>query len=122
MLRPVAYFSLITFSAEQRNPVEREPMGCFYGLDRIASGFDNLRVLSRSFDRNNNFFLEIFSNDIFILSRRKFYIFALRKMGENKSPPIFYSEHKEDVHMNDRIVHLGMTLQLFETDCKDISL
>ena len=36
-----------------------------------------------------NFFLEIFSNDIFILSRRKFYIFALRKMGENKSPPIF---------------------------------
>lgn len=97
-------------------------MGCFYGLDRIASGFDNLRVLSRSFDRNNNFFLEIFSNDIFILSRRKFYIFALRKMGENKSPPIFYSEHKEGVHMNDRIVHLGMTLQLFETDCKDISL
>ena len=31
-----------------------------------------------------NFFLEIFSNDIFILSRRKFYIFVLRKIGENK--------------------------------------
>lgn len=54
------------------------------------------------------------------------------------SPPVFFAsknlcrydilelntftEHKEDVHMNDRIVHLGMTLQLFETDCKDISL
>lgn len=38
------------------------------------------------------------------------------------SPPVFFNEYKEDVHMNDRIVHLGMTLQLFETDCKDISL
>lgn len=35
-------------------------------------------------ERRKHFFEKFFSNDIFILSRRKFYIFALRKMGENK--------------------------------------
>lgn len=50
------------------------------------SNFFAVRKCASVSDRTEekNFFLEIFSNDIFILSRRKFYIFALRKMGENK--------------------------------------
>lgn len=44
-------------------------MGCFYGLDRIASGCDNLRVLSRSFDRNNNFLEKFFGKDILYMTK-----------------------------------------------------
>lgn len=48
------------------------------------SNFFAVRKCASVSDRTEekNFFLEIFSNDIFILSRRKFYIFVLRKMGD----------------------------------------
>ena len=48
----------------------------------IASGCDNLRVLSRSFDRNNNFLEKFFGKDILIVSLEKYILFfAIWKKG-----------------------------------------
>ena len=77
-------------------------MGSFYGASGRASVFDRIRAKPRINDRDNNYCFLSSGYDILELNT--------------------FTEHKEDVHMNDRIVHLGMTLQLFETDCKDISL
>lgn len=41
----------------------------------IASECDNLRVLSRSFDRNNNFLEKFFGKDILIVSLEKYILF-----------------------------------------------
>lgn len=86
------FFPWLLVFSQQRPAGCREPMGSFYGASGRASGFDKTRAFSRLSDRDNNFFLEIFSNDIFTLSKGshtyKWMLYLITKdITEHRSKP-----------------------------------